>query len=227
MEDQDFAALNILQGPFSDYFALQKCLPHLSAFLHYLITTDNAHPLLFHLITDAYQKGNWKELQRWVYEIHSTFIVPGAPLELASFTSSHTSVVSAIDEIIVKSDKEDTLRDVFCNARIIALDEIRERLEEFQRQRVLGLCGTDDNALNDAAQSAEKSRDFVESLLGRDLENITISSNDDPENRSDRQAALGCALATFLKINGIKAIGRDGAYLVDKWPLFVQKDKSK
>lgn len=33
---------------------------------------------LFYLITDLYREGNAKEMKKWAYEIHSTFLVPGA-----------------------------------------------------------------------------------------------------------------------------------------------------
>ena len=88
-----------------------------------------------------------------------------------------------------------------------------------------------DIELEEAAASADKAKEAVEHILAKHLETWTIGSPDrpleEPENRSDRQAALACALATFFKINGVKATTKDGTYLVDKWPLFVQKDKSK
>jgi len=33
---------------------------------------------LFYLITDLYKEGNAKEMKKWAYEIHSSFLVPGA-----------------------------------------------------------------------------------------------------------------------------------------------------
>ncbi|XP_055346596.1 rho guanine nucleotide exchange factor 11-like [Paramacrobiotus metropolitanus] len=233
MEDPNFASLNLPQEPFSNYATVHKSLANLSAFLHYLIAIDQAPPLLFHLTTDLYPKGSQKELQRWAYEIHSTFIVPQAPLDFLSLPGgdpSHSQIVTAIDEVLSRPDKEDALRDVFASARSIALTMIQERLNQFQQVRMRGLSGMyniDEVALVDTDKSSERARELVDSLLGRDLDRITFDSADEPENRSDRQAAIGCALATFLKANGVKAMGRDGAYLVDKWPLFLQKDKSK
>jgi Rho guanine nucleotide exchange factor 12 len=172
-------------------------------------------------------------MQRWAFEIHSTFIVPGSPLELLSCVScqhGHTGIVSAVDEVLAKPDREELLRDIFTNARLIALEVIKMRLLDFHKKRNIGLgtfYGPTDVELEEAVNSPERTREIVDNLLACHLEAITAGSTDDPENRSDRQAALGCALATFLKCNGIKAMGRDGAYLVDKWPLFVQKEKSK
>jgi len=33
---------------------------------------------LFYLVTDLYKEGNAKEMKKWAYEIHSSFLVPGA-----------------------------------------------------------------------------------------------------------------------------------------------------
>lgn len=33
---------------------------------------------LFYLITDLYKEGNGKEMRKWAYEIHSSFLGPGA-----------------------------------------------------------------------------------------------------------------------------------------------------
>ena len=34
----------------------------------------------FYLISETYKMGLVKEMQRWAYEISSSFLVPGAPL---------------------------------------------------------------------------------------------------------------------------------------------------
>jgi Rho guanine nucleotide exchange factor 12 len=36
----------------------------------------------FYLITENYKLGALKEMQKWAYEIHSSFVVPGAPLRI-------------------------------------------------------------------------------------------------------------------------------------------------
>jgi hypothetical protein len=33
---------------------------------------------LFYLVTELYKEGNAKEMKKWAYEIHSSFLVPGA-----------------------------------------------------------------------------------------------------------------------------------------------------
>lgn len=40
---------------------------------------------LFYLITDLYKEGNAKEMRKWAYEIHSSFLVPYAVSKFISF----------------------------------------------------------------------------------------------------------------------------------------------
>ena len=47
----------------------------------------------FYLITETYKMGTLKEMQRWAYEIFSSFLVPDAPLRV------HSLETSAIEEI--------------------------------------------------------------------------------------------------------------------------------
>lgn len=92
------------------------------------------------------------------------------------------------------------------------------------------MYGPSEAELAKGANSADVSKEMAEALLGPHLEALTVAGGaEEPENRCDRQAALACALATFLKFNGIKALSSrsDNTYLVDKWPLLLQKDKSK
>ncbi len=37
----------------------------------------------FYLITDSYKMGTLKEMQKWAYEIHSSFLVPGSPFPVS------------------------------------------------------------------------------------------------------------------------------------------------
>ena len=66
---------------------------------------------LFYLVTDLYKEGNAKEMRKWAYEIHSIFLVPGAPLRLNNVDEN---VASEIDDVLLKeSDKEEKLRKVW------------------------------------------------------------------------------------------------------------------
>lgn len=65
---------------------------------------------LFYLVTELYKEGNAKEMKKWAYEIHSSFLVPGAPLRLNNVDENFAR---EIDEVLLKeSDKEEILRKV-------------------------------------------------------------------------------------------------------------------
>ena len=54
-------------------------MPEVPAYANFL------HPLsfqFFYMITEKYMLGTLKEMQRWAYEIHSSFLVPSAPLRI-------------------------------------------------------------------------------------------------------------------------------------------------
>lgn len=53
-------------------------LAYLTVFLNYVLSNSNPAPLLFYLITDLYKEGSGKDMRKWAYEIHSTFLVPTA-----------------------------------------------------------------------------------------------------------------------------------------------------
>ena len=70
------------QRPFSDFVVLQRHMAHLVTFVHYVINNAEPSSLLFYILIEYYVKGNAKELQRWAYEVLSTFLLPGSPLEI-------------------------------------------------------------------------------------------------------------------------------------------------
>lgn len=51
---------------------------HLAVFLNFVLSNSDPSPLLFYLITALYKEGSIKDMRKWAYEIHSTFLVPGA-----------------------------------------------------------------------------------------------------------------------------------------------------
>lgn len=213
------------------YLTLQRHLPHLAVFIHYLISNSDPSSLLFHFLTEYYAKGSTKEMQRWAYELHSTFLVPGAPLEIEC-VKHFPALVSHIDDILDKIEKseEGQLRDLFNTVRNRALDTVKSQLAEFQQKKVLGLgsmFGPAEADLDEADKSAEKTRDMVGDILGKILDSISSASQEEPENRSDRQAAIGCAVGSVMKLVSAKLKEKDGLTLLDKWPLFLQKDKNK
>ena len=213
------------------YLTLQRHLPHLSVFLHYMITCGDPSSLLFHVLSDYYPKGACKEMQRWAYELHSTFLVPGAPLEIEC-VKHFPGLVNHIDEALERIEKveESQLRDLFTTVRNRALDTVKTQLAEFQQKKVLGLgtmFGPGEAELDDAERSTDKTREVVGEVLGKILDSISGASLEEPENRSDRQAAIGCTVASIMKLTSAKWKEKDGVGLVDKWPLFLQKEKNK
>lgn len=58
--------------------------------MNYVLSNSDPSSLLFYLITDLYKEGNAKEMRKWAFEIHSSFLVPGAvsnvQIELFIFT---------------------------------------------------------------------------------------------------------------------------------------------
>lgn len=50
----------------------------LAVFLNFILSNSDPAPILFYLISDLYKDGNVKDMRKWAYEIHSTFLVPTA-----------------------------------------------------------------------------------------------------------------------------------------------------
>lgn len=75
--DQEFI---VEEGPFTSLKQLldQQNLAYLAVFLNYVLLNSDPSALLFYLITGLYKEGNVKDMRKWAYEIHSTFLVPRA-----------------------------------------------------------------------------------------------------------------------------------------------------
>ena len=54
-------------------------------------------------MTETYIVGALKEMQRWAYEIHSSFLMPGAPLRIPELQES---IVNDIDRSEKKRGRE-------------------------------------------------------------------------------------------------------------------------
>ncbi|XP_022243345.1 rho guanine nucleotide exchange factor 12-like, partial [Limulus polyphemus] len=65
-------------GPFETAWKLLMHPAHLAVFMSYLISNSDPSSLFFYLIAQIYEEGNGKEMKKWAYEIHSTFLVPKA-----------------------------------------------------------------------------------------------------------------------------------------------------
>lgn len=65
-------------GHFKSLSRLWEHPPHLAVFMNYILSNSDPNSLLFYLLTDLYKEGNAKEMRKWAFEIHSSFLVPGA-----------------------------------------------------------------------------------------------------------------------------------------------------
>ena len=53
-----------------------------SGLLKILIPNSLSYFQFFYLITETYKEATLKEMQKWAYEIHTSFLVPSAPLRV-------------------------------------------------------------------------------------------------------------------------------------------------
>ncbi|KAK0092536.1 hypothetical protein PV326_001210 [Microctonus aethiopoides] len=224
MEDDDMSDQEVGQledhGPFKSLSRLWEHHAHLSVFINYVLSNSDPSSLLFYLITDLYKEGNAKEMRKWAYEIHSSFLVPGAPLRLHNVDEN---VAREIDEVLQReSDKEEILRKIFWKARTRAKEELNEQLADFQQKRTAGLgmlFGPSDAQLDESESDKSKESKVIETYLLPKMEPYLEDMEKDPLDL--RQFTTAAGLATILsKIFQIRSPP------LDRCPTFVAKDKS-
>ncbi|CAH1797622.1 unnamed protein product [Owenia fusiformis] len=214
MEDEEFSTDDehvVDHGSFSDMNMLSNKPAHLAVFMHYLISNSDPSPLFFHLITEQYQQGSLKEMKKWAYEIHSTFLVDKAPLRM----NVEEGIVSNVENILLhKCDKEDAMRSVFHLAKHYAKNEIADLLADFRTKRALGLGSIfgDHELSSDNMDRATEIR-IIDKYLWPHFDSLLETVND-PRNH-----AMTLALATFLKQVGVSRAS------IERHPSFVSKDK--
>ncbi|KAL6428557.1 hypothetical protein ACFW04_007884 [Cataglyphis niger] len=170
MEEDDVSDQEIGQledhGPFQSLSRLWGHHAHLAVFINYVLSNSDPSSLLFYLITDLYKEGNAKEMRKWAYEIHSSFLVPGAPLRLHNVDEN---VANEIDDVLLKeSDKEEILRKIFWKARNRAKEELNEQLTHFQQKRTAGLAtifGPTDISLDESISDKTRETKIIETYL--------------------------------------------------------------
>lgn len=155
-------------GPFRSLSQLleQENSSYLAVFLNFVLSNSNPAPLLFYLITGLYKEGSVKDMRKWAYEIHSTFLVPQAPL---LWSTVDESLAREVDDVLQKEyDKGEILRKIFWKSRIKAKDFINSQLQEFQVKRTAGLgtiYGPSDQQLQEAKGDKTKEQRIVEETL--------------------------------------------------------------
>ncbi|XP_043471753.1 rho guanine nucleotide exchange factor 11 isoform X2 [Leptopilina heterotoma] len=224
MEDDDMSDQEVGQledhGPFKYLSKLWGHHAHLAVFINYVLSTNDLSSLLFYLITDLYKEGNAKEMRKWAYEIHSSFLVPGAPLRLNNVDEN---VAREIDDVLLKeSDKEEILRKIFWKARARAKEELNEQLADFQVKRIAGLgtlFGPCDPELDESKSDKSREIKIIEKYL---LPKVEAYLEDiEKENVDLRQFLTAAGLATVLtKIFQIRPVS------IERVPIFVAKDKT-
>ncbi|CAL7948277.1 unnamed protein product [Xylocopa violacea] len=250
MEDDDMSDQEVGQledhGPFKSLSRLWGHHAHLAVFINYVLSNSDPSSLasiawytmlicskiffinltlfmlfqLFYLVTDLYKEGNAKEMRKWAYEIHSSFLVPGAPLRLHNVDEN---VAHEIDDVLLKeSDKEEILRKIFWKARTRAKEELNEQLADFQQKRTAGLgtlFGPCDAQLDESASDKTRETKIIETYL---LPKMDPYLDDIEKEHVDlRQFTTAAGLATILtKIFQVRPVS------LDRVPTFVAKDKS-
>ncbi|XP_063236975.1 rho guanine nucleotide exchange factor 11-like isoform X2 [Bacillus rossius redtenbacheri] len=228
MEDDEMSDQEVSQledhGPFKSLNKLWEHNAHLAVFLNYVLSNSDPSSLLFYLVTDLYKEGNAKEMKKWAYEIHSSFLVPYAPLRLSNVDEN---IAREIDETLMhESDKEEILRKIFWKARSKAKEELNEQLADFQQKRTAGLgtiFGPADAQLDESIHDKNKEMKIVESILLPKLE--PYMEDVERDNVDPRRFTTAAALCTVIgKVFGLR--GPPASALIERCPTFVSKDKS-
>lgn len=215
-------------GPFRSLTQLleQENTIYLTVFLNYVLSNSNPTPLLFYLITRIYRDGTAKDMRKWAYEIHSTFLVPGAPLLLPNVDES---VAHEVDEVLIKElEKGEFMRKIFWKSRTKAKEVINTQLQEFQTARVSGLTtmfGPNDQQLLEAKGDKAKEQKIVEENLIPKLVRMVDDLEKEPANECPKKQALCSALSTVLHRIFVTRSNQSNSPM-DKVHHFVSREKS-
>lgn len=188
---------------------------YLVVFLNFVLSNSKPSPILFYLITDLYKKGNVKDMRKWSYEIHSTFLVPNSPLSFFPDTDNMCETIARdIDDKLAQTknyqptdrsggaqdfEMAGLLRNVFQKARSKARDIINGQMEEFQEKRTAGLgtmYGPSAPELAAAKKNKISEQKIVEDFLLPKLQVMLDETENSPEN--DEKMALASALSTVV-----------------------------
>ncbi|XP_037917502.1 uncharacterized protein LOC119655610 isoform X4 [Hermetia illucens] len=214
------------EAPFNYLVRLLKLenTVYLAVFLNYLLSNCDPVPLLFYLITDLYKEGTAKDMRKWAYEIHSTFLVPSAPL---LWFKVDESLAREVDNILqYEYDKVEILKKVFWKSRKKAKEKINEQLRIFQQRRIEGMgtiYGPTDQQL--AAAKGDKAKEqkiFEETLLPK-LQDLVHQIEHETPPKAEK-LALSSALSTVL--HRIFITRSNPGSPIDSVHHFVSREKS-
>lgn len=215
-------------GPFKSLSQLLETenTVYLTVFLNYVLSNSNPMPLLFYLITRIYRDGTAKDMRKWAYEIHSTFLVPGAPLLLPNVDEN---LAHEVDSVLIKEfDKVEILRKIFWKSRNKAREVINIQLQEFQTTRIAGLAtmfGPSDQQLQEAKGDKAKEQRIVEdNLIPKLMQLVEELEKETASGECPKKSALCSALSTVL--HRIFVTRSNQSNPIDKVHHFVSREKS-
>ncbi|XP_047037957.1 LOW QUALITY PROTEIN: uncharacterized protein LOC124643134 [Helicoverpa zea] len=172
MEEDDSPASDTStnSGLFSNLRSVRESKARTAVLLNWLLGERRcACACLLLVLTDGYRSAGGVQphtLRRWAYEIHSTFLVPNAVLQLSGVDEN---MANEIEHVLVNEfDKEELLRNVFRKARQKAKDELSQQLTEFQVKRQVGLgtlYGPDDCVIDKCDVDKAQELIVVEQLM--------------------------------------------------------------
>ncbi|CAB4064748.1 ARHGEF12 [Lepeophtheirus salmonis] len=172
-------------------------------FLNFVISISDPAPLLFYLITDSYKQGSLKEMQRWAYEIHSSFLVPGAPLPINKIENNTVNVIDrALQE---EFEKEEILRRLFWKKKDNGLG---------------GIFGHSELELRQCIDNRNRELQVIDNLMIPLLDSLT----EDLDNATERSFTIASSLATILSKTFVTR-NPTALSLIEKCPTFVSKEK--
>uniref|UniRef100_A0A182MDE6 Phorbol-ester/DAG-type domain-containing protein n=1 Tax=Anopheles culicifacies TaxID=139723 RepID=A0A182MDE6_9DIPT len=230
MEDDDISDQESFIEENSPFRSLTQLLEaeksvYLAVFLNFVLTNSDPAALLFYLITMLYKEGSVKDMRKWAYEIHSTFLVPGAPLLCANVDEAQAR---DIDDVLQKeNDKAEILRMVFVRTRLKAKETINQQLQQFQTKRTAGLgtmYGPNDQQLQKAKGDKVKEQRIIEETLLPKLQQYLDELERESPKEDPKKSALCSALSTVLMRFFVTRCNPGGP--IDKVHHFVSREKS-
>jgi hypothetical protein len=210
-DDGIFRSISLLTAP--------ENVAYLVVFLNFVLSNSKPAAILFYMITELYKKGNVKDMRKWAYEIHSTFLVPTAPLSFFPASNIQSeSLARDIDDKLAQAknyqpqdrgnnqdfEMAGLLRNVFQKSRSKARDVINRQMEEFQEKRTAGLgtmygpSGPElANAKGNKQHETKIVEDFLMPKLTALLDECERSATSD-ESLGPTKMALTSALSTVV-----------------------------
>ncbi|XP_053620775.1 uncharacterized protein RhoGEF2 isoform X2 [Plodia interpunctella] len=237
MEEDDSPASDnsTYSGLFSNLRCVRESKARTAVLLNWLLgERRSATAGLVLVLTDGYRGASGvtnATLRRWAYEIHSTFIMPNAVLQLSGVDEN---MANEIEHVLVNEyDKDELLRNVFRKARQKAKEELSRQLSEFQVKRQVGLgmlYGPEDSVLERCDVDKAQEVVVVERLLCPRLSSLA-SSGACGGHAADAHCALLQALyaaAICLQCRAASvasAVGNTRASFLQRDKLYKQKVK--